>query len=205
MSAGHARTEAGPAPPGTIDPRLLSLRPTVAITVPVLTLLGHAEEPGHLDGYGPIDPATARALAASAPSFIRILTHPETGAVLSVGRDRYAVPADLRTWLRLRDQTCRFPGCSRAAVRCEVDHTVAFREGGARGRTEAANLAHLCRKHHRLKHTTRWNVEQRPGGELTWTSPTGRRYATRPGLDLEVVTAANPGDRSGDDPYPAEE
>lgn len=188
-AGGFAGTEAGPAPPGTIDPRLLSLRPTVAVTVPVLTLLGRSEEPGNLDGYGPIDPATARALAANAPSFIRILTHPETGAVLSVGRDRYAVPADLRTWLRLRDQTCRFPGCSRVAVRCDVDHTVAFREGGARGRTDAGNLAHLCRKHHRLKHTTRWSVEQRLDGELTWTSPTGRHYASRPGLDLAAVTA----------------
>ena len=189
---GVAGTEPGPAPPGTIDPRLLALRPTVAVTVPVLTLLGGSEEPGHLDGYGPIDPATARALAANAPSFIRLLTHPETGTVLSVGRDRYAVPADLRTWLRLRDQTCRFPGCSRAAVRCDVDHTVAFREGGARGKTEAANLAHLCRKHHRLKHTTRWSVGQLPGGELTWTSPTGRSYATRPGLDSATMPVGDP-------------
>ncbi len=204
-AGGFVGTEAGPAPPGTIDPRLLSLRPTVAVTVPVLTLLGRSEEPGHLDGYGPIDPATARALAANAPSFIRILTHPETGAVLSVGRNRYAVPADLRTWLRLRDQTCRFPGCSRVAVRCDVDHTVAFREGGARGRTDAGNLAHLCRKHHRLKHTTRWSVEQRLDGGLTWTSPTGRHHASRPGLDLAGVTAVGSVGDPEVNPCPSEE
>lgn len=161
VAGGFAEVEGGPAPPGAIDPRLLALRPTVAVTVPVLTLLGRSEEPGHLDGYGPIDPATARALAANAPSFIRVLTHPETGAVLSVGRDRYPVP----------------------------------REGGAQGRTEFANLAHLCRKHHRLKHTTRWNVEQLAGGELTWTSPTGRRYRTRPGID--IAPAGSPGAGEG--------
>ncbi|MCU1443156.1 MAG: hypothetical protein JWQ59_1306 [Cryobacterium sp.] len=31
------------------------IRPTVIVTVPVMTLLGHSEEPGSLDGYGPID------------------------------------------------------------------------------------------------------------------------------------------------------
>ncbi|MEB0268075.1 HNH endonuclease, partial [Cryobacterium sp. 10I5] len=53
----------------------------VNVTVPVLTLLGKSEEPGYLAGYGPIDPDTARRLAAGAPSFTRLLTHPETGVV----------------------------------------------------------------------------------------------------------------------------
>jgi len=61
------------------------IRPTVFLTVPVMTLLGHSDEPAILDGYGPIDHGTAFELAAQAPSFIRVLTHPETGAVLSVG------------------------------------------------------------------------------------------------------------------------
>ncbi|MDQ1576795.1 MAG: hypothetical protein QOH55_1945, partial [Microbacteriaceae bacterium] len=101
----------------------------VFVTVPVLTLLGrddllgHDELPATLDGYGPIDADTARELAGHAPSFIRLLTHPETGAVLSVGRDSYRVPQDLKNWLQVRDVTCRFPGCSRHAARCEIDHT----------------------------------------------------------------------------------
>ncbi|MBO0983457.1 DUF222 domain-containing protein [Rathayibacter sp. SD072] len=85
--------ETAPGPdgsqPATAVPR--GMRPQVSVTVPVLTLLGHSDEPGVLDGYGPIDPATARRLAADAPSFTRILTHPETGATLSVGRTAYRV------------------------------------------------------------------------------------------------------------------
>ncbi|MBO1752629.1 DUF222 domain-containing protein [Actinotalea sp. BY-33] len=176
-----------PSPPWALDPALRALRPTVAVTVPVMTLLGHSHEPGHLDGYGPIDPDTARALAARAPSFIRILTHPETGTTLSVGRERYTVPADLRAWLRLRDQTCRFPGCHHPATRADIDHTIAFREHGATGSTAATNLAHLCRAHHRLKHTTRWAVTQHPDGRLTWTSPTGRQHTTTPAHELPVA------------------
>jgi len=79
------------------------IRGNVYVTVPVLTLLGHSEEPGTLEGFGPIDPDTARRLAGTATSFTRILVHPETGAVLSVGRTKYQVPTDLKTWLHLRD------------------------------------------------------------------------------------------------------
>jgi hypothetical protein len=68
------------------------IRARVLVTVPVLTLLGRGSEPAMLEGYGPIDIDTARELAAGAPGFVRILTHPETGAVLSLGRDRYAIP-----------------------------------------------------------------------------------------------------------------
>lgn len=153
------------------------IRPRVLVTVPVLTLLGVSDEPATLEGYGPIDHDTAMRLAATAPSFTRLLTHPETGAVLSVGRDRYAVPADLRTWLRVRDGTCRFPGCSRAARICEIDHTKDWLHNG---QTAHDNLAHLCSAHHRLKHQTRWTVIQSAGGVLNWTSPNGRAYATEP-------------------------
>ncbi|TFD82729.1 DUF222 domain-containing protein [Cryobacterium fucosi] len=69
------------------------IRATVNVSVPVLTLLGQSEEPGHLEGYGPIDPDTARRLAGGAAGFTRLLTHPETGVVLSVGRDHSRNPS----------------------------------------------------------------------------------------------------------------
>jgi len=152
------------------------IKPQVAVTVPVMTLLGLSDEPGDLAGHGPIDAHTARRLAAQAPSFLRILTHPETGAVLSVGRDRYAVPADLRSWLRLRDETCRFPGCSRRAQRCDIDHVKDWAHGGTTGHD---NLIHLCRKHHRLKHTTGWTVSTGPPGG-TSSGPSTRQASSPP-------------------------
>ncbi len=146
-----------------------------------------ARDVAYLDGYGPIDDHTATVLAAHAPSFRRLLTHPHTGAVLALGRDTYTVPADLRAYLSLRDQTCRFPGCSRTADRSDLDHTHAYVDGGT---TDATNLAHLCRTHHRLKHGTRWDVHQiGTDGTLVWTSPTGRRHTTSPALDLPPTTA----------------
>jgi hypothetical protein len=149
----------------------------VAVTVPVLTLLGVAELPGTLEGYGPIDADTARRLAAHAPSFQRILTHPITGTLLDIDRTSYRVPADLKRWTEIRDQRCTFAGCGRAARNCDLDHTIAWEHGGP---TSAANLAHLCRHHHRLKHESNWNVERNPGGSTTWTSPTGAIHTTDP-------------------------
>jgi len=154
----------------------------VMVTVPVLTLLGRSDEPGCLEGYGPIAPETAKELAAGAPSFRRLLTHPETGCVLSVGRDRYAVPKDLRDWLRVRDETCRFPGCQRAVASCDIDHSLDWDNGGV---TAHDNLAHLCRPHHRLKHITAWRLKHTGGGTIAWTSPSGREYLTEPETPLE--------------------
>ena len=148
-------------------------RPSVAVTVPVMTLLGESDEPGTLDGYGPIDAETARRIAAHAPSFTRLLTHPVTGALLDIDRETYRVPAYLKRWLEVTDQLCSFPGCGRTASTSDLDHTIDFQFGG---RTSVNNLAHLCRHHHRLKHQTRWKVRashtttQR---RLSWTSPTG--------------------------------
>lgn len=154
-------------------------RVSIAVTVPVLTLLGRSDEPATLEGYGPVDAETARRLTAEAPSLTRLLTHPVSGALLDIDRTTYRVPADLKRWLQLVDQTCRFTGCGRPARTCDIDHTRDFQYGGA---TRADNLAHLCRHHHRLKHMTRWNVERDPGdpARLTWTSPTGHRSTDDP-------------------------
>jgi len=157
------------------------VRPTVFVTVPVLTLLGRSDEPATLDGYGPIDPETARRLAANAPSFIRLLTHPETGVVLSMGRTKYKVPKDLKRWLQLRDQICRGVGCGRTATHADVDHTVDWGHGGP---TDAVNLAVLCEQHHRLKHLSTWKVRQLGGGVLEWTTPTGRIHRTEPAVRM---------------------
>lgn len=159
--AGAAAGAAASAPPPT----------TVAITIPALTLLGHDDEPAILEGYGPIDIDTARALAGGATSWVRVLTHPVTSTVLDVDRRSYRVPADLRRLLVARHPTCVFPGCIRRARDCDLDHTVAWQHGGV---TSADNIAPVCRPHHRLKHESEWGVRRDVGtGGISWTSPTG--------------------------------
>ncbi len=168
----------GQAPCHPADVR--GVRATVAVTVPVLTLIDGTRataEPAIVEGVGPIPIDRARRLCGSASSWMRVLTHPETGVVLSVGRDAYRPPSDLRRLVRWRSQRCLAPGCTMPAARCEIDHQVPFAEGG---RTELSNLAPLCTGHHVVKHHGGWRVVQLPGGVLEWTSPTGRSYLVEP-------------------------
>ncbi|POH63525.1 MULTISPECIES: HNH endonuclease signature motif containing protein [Cryobacterium] len=153
------------------------IRGTVSITVPALTLLGRSDEPAILDGYGPIDPETARRIAGTATSWSRILTHPETGCRLSMGRDTYNPPADMRRYLDARDQTCQGIGCNRRATLSDIDHTRPWCTGGP---TDVDNLVHLCKACHRLKHQSSFTTRQGPGGALTWTTPAGKTYTSAP-------------------------
>jgi hypothetical protein len=152
-----------------------AIRAQLQVTVPVLTLAGTADVTADLDGRSPIDADTARRLAAGAPGWDRVLTRPITGAVMSV--DRYTPTAAMQRFLRARDQHCRFPGCRMPAARCDIDHTHDYARGG---RTDVGNLAHLCTRHHTLKHAAPWTVRQLPGGVLCWTSPLGHTYTDHP-------------------------
>ncbi|WP_111720801.1 HNH endonuclease signature motif containing protein [Homoserinimonas sp. OAct 916] len=175
----------------------IGIRAEVAIVIPMLTLLDTTTDPGTstdagtcadvdtagkdslepatIAGKGPIDPATARRLAADAPKLIRLLTHPVTGMALTA--DTYRPSAKLRRFLRLRDGRCRHPGCNRSAARCDLDHTIPAEAGGP---TTPENLEHLCRSHHTLKHHGEWKVRQVSPGVLEWTSPTGQVVTDAP-------------------------
>lgn len=181
-------------PPGQSETELRSpvahrgFRAEVSLVVPALTVMGRSAEPGMLEGGCPIDPETARAIAGTATGFTRILTHPETGVVLSFGKDRYAVPPELKRYLRARDETCRFVGCGRRARFCDIDHTVPW---VGTGQTSHDNLAHLCRSHHKVKDAG-WSVVQaRYGsGTLDWKTPLGRTYSTEAAMPLGGTAGA---------------
>ena len=113
------------------------------------------------------------------------MVHPITGAVLAV--DRYRPSEEQRRTLGARDLHCRFPGCRIPIQKCDLDHTIAAEHGGP---TEISNLAHLCRRHHSLKHHGKWSVEQLENGTLRWISPTGyERMEDPPSIAMFKPTA----------------
>lgn len=109
----------------------------------------------------------------------RLLTD-AAGQVIDYGRTRYRPPTALADLVRVRDRTCRFPGCRRPATRCELDHRRDWDHGGT---TSDTNLHLLCTRHHHLKHEAGWTVHREPDGTTVWTSPTGHHYR-RPPDDL---------------------
>ncbi|MFT3797586.1 DUF222 domain-containing protein [Microbacterium sp.] len=152
--------------------------PTVRVTIPVLTLMGHSDEPATLDGYGPIDLDTAKTLAATADTWIRVLTHPITGTVMDVDRKAYKVPEDLKRLIRIQYPTCAFPGCQRPSDTCDLDHRIRWTDGGA---TSRDNLTPECPAHHPIKDETLWGLNRDPDtGRLYWTTPTGYRSDVDP-------------------------
>ena len=148
------------------------------MTVSAETLLGLDDEPAHLTGYGPITADTARRLAAdSSGTWRRLLTDPDTGALLDISERRYRPPQRLREYLSARDDVCAFPTCQQPGYRCEPDHTIPFNKGGP---TTRDNLALTCRRHNRAKAGTGWSYRHNPDGTFTWTTDTGHHYTTMP-------------------------
>ena len=163
------------------------IKATVFVTVPVLALLHETDgdraaagiDPPVVEGIGPIPLPVAKELAGGAAGWTRVLTHPETGMVLSVGRDQYRPPPALAKLVKWRADRCLGPGCGMPASRCDVDHNVDWALGG---HTALSNLGPLCEGHHTVRHHTDWTIEQVPGtgGAIRWTSPTGRHYLVKP-------------------------
>jgi hypothetical protein len=155
-----------------------SIRPQIFVTVPMLTLLGLSEAPALLDGMVPVDSATAQELTSLAPSLTRLLTDPMSGDVLGIDSKKYRPPSDLGEFIKLRDVTCRFPGCNRRAAESDVDHN---RQASRGGSTSSSNLARLCRSHHIIKEQARFEVDQDSNGALNWRTPFSQQVLTYPG------------------------
>jgi len=147
---------------------------SINVTVDLPTLLGLAENPGQLAGYGAIPASVARELASDG-KWKRFITDPQTGNLLDYGRESYEPPQALKDFLIARDRTCRFPGCRRSAALSDLDHAQSWQDGGS---TSPENLGALCRRHHRLKTHDGWNVTSNPDGSCTWISPHGKKFFT---------------------------
>jgi hypothetical protein len=89
----------------------------------------------------------------------------------------YHPPAALANLIRVRQPACTYPGCRRPARQCDLDHVTPWDQGG---RTCECNVHPLCRRHHRAKQCPGWHAAQPEPGTVTWTTPSGRTYATRP-------------------------
>ena len=169
---GGQRPSGGPVAP--------QLRPLITVFAP----LGPDGEP---EVYLP------RGGQASIDALIALLSR-SVGAAISVpdtrvgsadtphGARRYKISTELARRIRLRDGTCRHPGCSVPAVDCDIDHLRPFShnnpDGG--GLTVESNLICLCRRHHRFKTFYDWHYHLSRDGTLTVTTNTGHTVTTDP-------------------------
>jgi hypothetical protein len=104
------------------------------------------------------------------------------------GVDTYKPSARMAKRVRARDRRCRFPGCSIAAVFCDLDHVRPWPTGPTRD----DNLLTLCRRHHRIKQRPGWTITLTPDGVATFTDPTGRTRTTHPVNALHHTVLTGP-------------
>lgn len=100
----------------------------------------------------------------------------------------YRPSAALARAIRLRDGTCRHPGCTVPAEYGDIDHVVPFNhdDPAAGGATREDNHCIFCRRHHRFKTFSGWNYTMTPDGTLTITAPDGTVMRTEPSGPLAV-------------------
>ena len=156
---------------------------TISVAIDLPTLMGLAENPGQLAGYGAIPASVARRLAADG-NWQRFVSDPTTGNLLDFGREKYTPPQELVDYLLARDRVCRFPGCRRTGQSSDIDHAQSWETGGE---TNPANLGLLCRRHHRMKTHGGWSLESNPDGSCTWKSPKGKTFFVPSRPFLEAV------------------
>ncbi|HWF42988.1 MAG TPA: hypothetical protein VN683_12950, partial [Acidothermaceae bacterium] len=161
-------------------PRRHGRRHQVQFVTDLPSLLGLADNPAELLGFGPIPAALVRDKSAEA-DWRRLVVDPVNGYLLDYGSVIYRPPAELQDFVMARDRRCRFPGCNTRATVCDIDHNIP----APRGDTSAKNCCCLCHRHHQLKTFGGWTIQLKPDGSCLWTSPGGREFVSDPPRQLD--------------------
>jgi hypothetical protein len=183
-------------------------RPTLLVVADLDTLCDRNRLPARLlhhlaGGRMFLNSAAARRLVDQRGADLRTTILDDTGQVVGIGRKHRVPPGWLSEGLLALHDTCTEPGCTTAALSCQTDHARPWhpaRPGDLPGRTDADNLAPLCRPANRTKETDGWTCTQTADGTRRWqhtrtgltatTIPTGIRPRWLP----HVTTADPPGD-----------
>src|SRR5882757_99078 len=144
----------------------------VHVTISMETLMGLTEDPGLLDGYGPLAADNARELAMHGPWRGLLLDEYQRAEALSV--EKYRPTANIKEFSKLSaGGVCSAPGCTSPIQ--ELDHTIPW----PKGKTNATQLRGYCVHHHHIKHADH-SVTLDPDGTIHWVTPQGRHHTSQP-------------------------
>ena len=151
-----------------LDPGAPGERYQVVVHVDAAAL-ADPDQPGQsvIEDGPRVSAETSRRLACDASRVV--MRHDEDGRTVEVGARTRTIPPALRRALHHRDRGCRFPGCGLSFG--QGHHVRHWAQGGP---TTLANLALLCRRHHRAVHEEGYRVDRTPDGVLEFRRPDGR-------------------------------
>ena len=121
--------------------------------------------------------ACGTARAVTGPRWLRrLFTRPGTGQLVALESTRRTFSAGQQRFLRLRDHGgCRMPWCD-SAMR-HADHVHAHTDGGLTTTSNGAALSEACNY---AKQAPGWTARPSADGSITFRTPTGHRYRSRP-------------------------
>jgi hypothetical protein len=153
-------------------------RPHVNVTMTLEQWMGAGGAPPATDGGSGLPVTAAAAGALRCDAVMHALVHDGRGAVLHYGRGTRVWPRNLVNAIVIRDQGCRWPGCTAPARWCDVHHAVPWERGGT---TSLDNGLLLCRRHHHLLHrNVGWHLKLLPDSTVELTHPDGRAEQSQP-------------------------
>ena len=154
-------------------------RSQLQVTTTLETLLERAGAPAaEVEFCLPLSAASIQRLACDC-NVTRILLD-SNSLVIDVGRSKRVVSPAQERALRVRDKTCRWPGCDRPASYTAAHHLVHWTRGG---KTDLSNLVLLCHRHHWMVHEGGWQIVRTDEREYVVTPPQFdpfRRYPRGP-------------------------
>ena len=160
----------------------------VTIVVPFTTAVGLTDAPCEIPGHGWVTAEHARQIMINDGStWRRLVVDADTGAALHLETRAYQPTPAMRAHVEAVDGTCRAPGCTVPAARCDLDHDTPWPHGP----TEVTNLTNKHRPHHNLHTHGHWLV-RREGDQVRWRTKAGRLYDTHPKDWLDGVRDAPP-------------
>jgi hypothetical protein len=148
---------------------------------PHLIAVSQTTEMGNRGGAqllnGPhIDHHALEALSCTAQLLRLVLD--ENGAIRSYEMMPASVTDALFGAIAARDQHCRWPGCHKKPIHCDIHH-LHYRENG--GPNTPCNCCLLCKyHHHRAAHDPKIRLVMEPDGTLHITYPDGTTETTIP-------------------------
>lgn len=95
----------------------------------------------------------------------------------------------LRFAVQQRNSVDVFPYATLAARKCDLDHTIPYRDDGSPGQTHAGNLGPLSRRTHRAKTFGGFTLSQPEPGVFHWTTPRGWEFVV---TDQGSIKVADP-------------
>ena len=143
----------------------------IMLHVDINTLKGNqSSQPGccNVDNQQWVSTDLAKQLSCDAS--ITTVLEDDKGNVLNIGRRSRTIPSTIQNALKLRDKSCRVPGCCNTNY-LDAHHIKHWANGGE---TSLDNLVMLCRHHHRELHKNAFSIAAN-NDELVFITAKGKR------------------------------